>query len=69
MHEATQWSPCKNRQADWGKQAQVYGNIARACMAYSWLNKPGVQPTGLIFDDNYNAKPAACTIQDALQGH
>eukprot|EP00727_Mastigamoeba_balamuthi_P008848 m51a1_g4586 putative endo- -beta-xylanase (336) ;mRNA; f:181463-182742 len=75
---------CQNRQADWGKQAQVYGNIARACMAvrnckslelwgvvdkYSWLNKPGVQPTGLIFDDNYNAKPAACTIQDALQGH
>eukprot|EP00727_Mastigamoeba_balamuthi_P012933 m51a1_g8262 putative endo- -beta-xylanase (346) ;mRNA; r:17448-18703 len=72
---------CQNRQWDWGRQAQIYSNIARACMAvsrckslelwgvvdkYSWLNKPGVQPTGLIFDDNYNHKPAACAIEDVL---
>eukprot|EP00727_Mastigamoeba_balamuthi_P004167 m51a1_g13748 putative endo- -beta-xylanase (399) ;mRNA; r:195014-196275 len=67
---------CHNGRADWDKQAQVYTNITRACLAvsgcksfelwgvvdqYSWL-KP--ESTSLVFDSSYAPKPAACAIMD-----
>eukprot|EP00727_Mastigamoeba_balamuthi_P012931 m51a1_g8260 putative endo- -beta-xylanase (339) ;mRNA; f:9472-10735 len=72
--------PCNNGRADWDKQAQVYAKIARACLAvsrckslqvwggadqYSWK---GTGKTALIWDTNYNAKPAACAIAEVYEG-
>eukprot|EP00727_Mastigamoeba_balamuthi_P012935 m51a1_g8264 putative endo- -beta-xylanase (783) ;mRNA; f:22733-26343 len=74
VHVTEADAPCNNGRADWDKQAQVYARITRACLAvsrckslqvwggadqYSWK---GTDKTALIWDTNYNAKPAACAI-------
>lgn len=62
-------------------QAQIYGDVVSEALAagiteisvwgftdkhlYTWL--PGAKP--LIFDENYNAKPAYFAVRDALRAH
>eukprot|EP00727_Mastigamoeba_balamuthi_P000156 m51a1_g10137 putative endo- -beta-xylanase (424) ;mRNA; f:32619-33960 len=69
---------CSSGSSDWTAQAETFARVARACGAvstcksfevwgvtdsYSWL---GSAKTGLVFDSSYTAKPAACSILEAL---
>eukprot|EP00727_Mastigamoeba_balamuthi_P006224 m51a1_g2220 putative endo- -beta-xylanase (363) ;mRNA; f:218813-219953 len=67
---------CRNA-SEWGKQAQMYVDVAKACLAvpacksfvvwgvvdqYSWR----VAKTPLLFDSSYAPKPAACALRDTF---